>query len=146
MKNKVWVVVNWCEPTPESSAGCFGKFFGSFGDAWAFAREDAAAFKEIHGIDGELAIDFADGTVQLEWGDVMHHWKVEELKQAAAADGAPADSDAPAEWEVDLHYEAIVTETVEAATEDEAIQEAVKLNPAYIDDVKMSYIKATRVG
>ena len=145
MANSIWVVVNWCEPTPESAAGCFGKFFGSFDEAWAFAREDAEAFKSDNGIDGELAIDDDDGTVKLEWGDVMHHWEVEELKPAAAADGAP-ESGSPAEWEVDLYYEAIVTETVSAATEDEAINEAVSRNPTYIDEVKMSCIKAKRVG
>ena len=42
-------------------------------------------------------------------------------------------------WEVDLHYQAIVTEEVEAETEQEAIEIAKANNEEYLDDVKLSY-------
>jgi hypothetical protein len=85
MKESIWVVVNWCEPTPESDAGCFGTFFPTFDAAYSFAKKDAAAFKKNNCIEGEIACNDDDGRVDLEWGDIMHHWLVEELKPAKEA-------------------------------------------------------------
>jgi hypothetical protein len=45
-------------------------------------------------------------------------------------------------WEVDLYYQAIITEEVEAETEDEAIDIAMARNDTYIDEVKLAYIKS----
>lgn len=85
MAESIWVVVNWCDPTPESDAGCFGTFFPTFDAALSFAKKDAAAFKESNRIDGDIACNDDDGRVELEWGDIMHHWLVEELKPAKEA-------------------------------------------------------------
>lgn len=85
MAESIWVVVNWCEPTPESDAGCFGTFFPTFDAAYSFAKKDASAFKESNCIDGDISCNDDDGRVDLEWGDIMHHWLVEELKPAKEA-------------------------------------------------------------
>lgn len=85
MAESIWVVVNWCEPTPESDASCFGKFFPTFDSALSFAKKDASAFKESNCIDGDISCNDDDGRVDLEWGDIMHHWLVEELKPAKEA-------------------------------------------------------------
>lgn len=45
-------------------------------------------------------------------------------------------------WEIDLHYEAIVTTVVEANSEKEAIEKAIKANGRYIDNVELAYSKA----
>jgi len=47
-------------------------------------------------------------------------------------------------FEIDLYYQAIVTEEVEADTEEEAIRIAMARNGTYIDDVKLAYTKTTR--
>lgn len=47
-------------------------------------------------------------------------------------------------FEIDLYYQAIVTEEVEADTEEEAIRIAKERNGAYMDDVKLAYTKTTR--
>lgn len=49
-------------------------------------------------------------------------------------------------WEVDLHYEAIITEEVEAETEQEAIEIAKARNGEYVDEVKLAYSKTTCLG
>lgn len=79
-ETQVWVVVNWCE-SPESEPGCFGKFFATYDEAWKFAKKDARSFKKQNGIDGKLDLDEDDGHIYLEWGDVMHHWLVEQLNK-----------------------------------------------------------------
>lgn len=48
-------------------------------------------------------------------------------------------------WEVDLHYQAIVTEEVEAETEQEAIEIAMEINGEYLDDVKLSHVTIDKV-
>ena len=53
-----------------------------------------------------------------------------------------ATPDTPKKWEVDLHYQAIVTEEVMAVTEQEAIEKAIAENGRYLDDVKLTYTKA----
>lgn len=53
------------------------------------------------------------------------------------------DKKEPKYWEVDLHYNAIVTEVVEADTQEEAIQKAIDKNGRRIDDVELSYSKAS---
>ena len=85
MAESIWVVVNWCEPTPESDAGCFGTFFPTFDSALSFAKKDASAFKESNCIDGDISCNDDDGRVDLDWGGIMHHWLVEELKPAKEA-------------------------------------------------------------
>jgi hypothetical protein len=42
-------------------------------------------------------------------------------------------------WEVDLTYQAIITEEVEAETEAEAIEIAKARNDTYIDEVELAY-------
>jgi hypothetical protein len=44
-------------------------------------------------------------------------------------------------WEVDLIYQAIITEEVEAETEAEAIEIAKARNDTYIDEVELAYTK-----
>lgn len=53
------------------------------------------------------------------------------------------DKTEPKYWEVDLHYNAIVTEIVEADTQEEAIQKAIDKNGRRIDDVSLSYSNAS---
>lgn len=53
------------------------------------------------------------------------------------------DKKEPKYWEVDLHYNAIVTEVVEADTQEEAIQKAIDKNGRRIDDVSLSYSNAS---
>ena len=47
--------------------------------------------------------------------------------------------------EVDLHYQAIVTEEVEAETEQEAIEIAKEINGEYLDSVELSHSVVTQV-
>ena len=51
----------------------------------SFANENAARFKESNCIDGDISCNDDEGRVDLEWGDIMHHWLVEELKPAKEA-------------------------------------------------------------
>lgn len=48
-------------------------------------------------------------------------------------------------FEVDLTYRAIVTETVTAYTEQEAIEKALQSNGRYLDDVEYSYSTVNEV-
>ena len=72
MAESIGVVLNWCEPTPESDAGCFGKFFPTFGEALSFAKKDASAFKESNCIDGDISCNDDDGSVDLECRGIIH--------------------------------------------------------------------------
>lgn len=49
-------------------------------------------------------------------------------------------------FEVDLTYRAIVTETVTAYTEAEAIEKALRENGRYLDDVEYAYSTVNEVA
>ena len=79
-QNTIWVVVNWSE-SPETEAGCFGKFFATYDEAWKFANTDARQFKKQNGIEGKVMADIDDGHICLDWCGITHHWSLEQLNK-----------------------------------------------------------------